>query len=158
MVYSGVSGHYFDDALIPGLRYRLDNYQALAIRRWITTAEGHQLKEAGKGLSRGHSIVAQELKRLIQLSVLAAPGAGWDLFSVKQDGALSGGESLSGTSECGKPREQPESLGEASPAGEFHKMAPSNILSSQCRLAVNMWRHRSQGHCHSNTMDLRAAK
>ena len=47
MVDSGVSGHYFDDALIPGLRYRLDNYQALAIRRWITTAEGHQLKEAG---------------------------------------------------------------------------------------------------------------
>ena len=40
MVDSGVSGHYFDDALIPSLRYRLDNYQALARRRWITTAEG----------------------------------------------------------------------------------------------------------------------
>ena len=116
-VDSGVSGHYFDDALIPGLRYRLDNYQALAIRRWITTAEGHQLKEAGQGLPRGHSIGAQGLKRLTQLSVLAGPDAGWNLFSVKQDGALSGGESLSGTSECGKPREQPESHGEASPAG-----------------------------------------
>ena len=33
MVDSGALGHYFDDALIPGLRYRLDNYQALAIRR-----------------------------------------------------------------------------------------------------------------------------
>ena len=32
MVDSGVSGHYFDDALIPGSRYRLDNCQALAIR------------------------------------------------------------------------------------------------------------------------------
>ena len=31
MVDSGVSGHYFDDVLIPRLRYRLDNYQALAI-------------------------------------------------------------------------------------------------------------------------------
>ena len=136
MVYSGVSGHYFDDALIPGLRYRLDNYQALAIRRWITTAEGHQLKEASKGLPRGHSIVAQELKRLTQLSVLAAPDAGWDLFSVKQDGALSGGESLSGTSECGKPREQPESLGEASPAGGVpHDGAlehPEQPMSSGC--------------------------
>ena len=91
-----MSGHYFDDALITGLRYRLDNYQALAIRRWITTAEGHQLKEVGQGLPRGHSIGAQGLK---------------------QDGALSGGESLSGTLECGKPREQPESLGETSPAG-----------------------------------------
>ena len=112
-----MSAHYFDDALIPGLRYILDNYQALPIRRWITTSEGHQLKEAGQGLPRGHSIGAQGLKRLTQLSVLAGPDAGWDLFSVKQDGALSGGESLSGTSECGKPREQPESLGEASPAG-----------------------------------------
>ena len=153
-----MSGHYFDDALIPGLRYRLDNYQALAIRRWITTAEGHQLKEAGQGLPRGHSTGAQRLKRLTQLSVLAGPDAGWDLFSLKQDGALSGGESLSRTSECGKPREQPESLGEASQLGGFHKMAPSNILSSQCRLAVNMWRHHSHGHCHSNTMDLRATK
>ena len=118
MVDSGVSGHYFDDTLIHGLRSRLDNYQALAIRRWITTAEGHQLKEAGQELPRGHSIGAQGLKRLTTLSVLAGPDTGWDLFSVKRDGALSGGESLSGTSECGKPREQPESLGEASPAGE----------------------------------------
>ena len=46
MMDSGVSGHYFDDALIPGLRYRVDNCQTLAIRRWITTAGGHQLKEA----------------------------------------------------------------------------------------------------------------
>ena len=117
VVDSRVSGHYFDDALIPGLRYRLDNYHALAIWRWITTAEGHRLKEAGQGLPRGHPIGAQELKRLTQLSVLAGPDAGWDLFSVKQDGALSGGESLSGTSECGKPREQPVPLREASPAG-----------------------------------------
>ena len=117
MVDSGMSGHCFDDALIPGLRYRLDNYQALAIRRWITTAEGYQLKEAGQGLPRRHFIGVQGLKRLTQLSVLAGSDAGWDLFSVKQDGALSGGESLSGTSECGKSREQPESLGEASPAG-----------------------------------------
>ena len=42
---------------------------------------------------------------------------GRDLFSVKQDGALSGGESLSRTSESGRLREQPASLGEASPAG-----------------------------------------
>ena len=44
MVDNGASGHYFDDALIPGLRYRLDNYQELAtMRRYITTAGGHQL-------------------------------------------------------------------------------------------------------------------
>ena len=136
MVDSGVSGHYFDDALIPGLRYRLDNYQALAIRRWITTAGGHQLKEAGQGLPRGHSIDAEGVKRLTQLSVLAGPDAGWDLFSVKQDGALSGGKSLSGTSECGKPREQPASLGEASPAGGALQDGalehPEQPMSSSC--------------------------
>ena len=33
MLDSGASGHYFDDALIPGLRYRPDNYRELAIRR-----------------------------------------------------------------------------------------------------------------------------
>ena len=33
MVDSGASGHYFDDALIPRLRYILKNYQELAIRR-----------------------------------------------------------------------------------------------------------------------------
>ena len=118
MVDSGASGHYFDDALIPESRYRLDNYQELAIRRWITTAGGHQLKEAGQGLLSGHSIGAQGLKHLIQLSVLAGPDVGPDLFSIKQDSALSGGESLSGTPKGGKPRgEQPASLGEASPAG-----------------------------------------
>ena len=136
MVDSGVSGHYFDDALIPGLRYRLDNYQALAIRRWITTAGGHQLKEAGQGLPRDHSIDEQGVKRLTQLSVLAGPDAEWDLFSVKQDGALSGEKSLSRTSECGKPREQLASLGEASPAGGVPQDGalehPEQPMSSGC--------------------------
>ena len=58
MVDSGASGHYFDDALIPRLRYRLENYQELAIRRYITTAGGHQLEGAGQGLLRGHIIDA----------------------------------------------------------------------------------------------------
>ena len=136
MVDSGVSSHHFEDALIPGLRYRLDNYQALAIRRWITTAGGHQLEEAGQGLPRGHSIDAQGVKRLTQLSAFAGPHAGWDLFSVKKDGALSERKSLSGTSECGKPREQPASLGEASPAGGVPQDGaleyPEQPVSSGC--------------------------
>ena len=157
-MYSGASGHWFDDILIPGLRYRLDNYQELAIRRWITTAGGHQLKKAGQKLLRGHFIGAQGLERLTELSVLAGPDVGRDLFSVKLDGALSGEESLLRTSESGKPREQPASLGEASSAGGVSQMASSNILSSQCRLVVNTWRHPSQDHCHSNTMNFCATK
>ena len=84
MVDSGASGHYFDDALIPRLRYRLENYQELAIRRYITTAGGHQLEGSGQGLLRGHIIDAQGVQRLIQISVLIVPGLGRNLFSVKQ--------------------------------------------------------------------------
>ena len=65
MVDSGASGHYFDDALIPRLRYRLDNYQELSIRRYITTSGGHQLEGAGLGLLRDHIIDAQGVQRLI---------------------------------------------------------------------------------------------
>ena len=154
---SGVSGHYFDDALIPGLRYRLDNYLALAIRRWITTARGRQLKEAGQGLPRGHSIDAEGVKRLTQLSVMAGPDTGWDLFSVKQDEALSGGNRYREPRSAVNHESNLHHVGKRLQLGELHKMAPSNILSSQCRLAVNTWRHHSQGHCHSNTMDLRDA-
>ena len=84
VVDSGASGHYFDDALIPRLRYRLENYQELAIRQYITTAGGHQLEGAGQGLLWGHIIDAQGVQRLIQISVLIVPGLGRNLFSVKQ--------------------------------------------------------------------------
>ena len=76
MVGSGESGHYFDDGLVPGLRYRLDNYQELAIRRWITTAGEHQLEGTGQGLLRGHIIDAQRVQGLIQISVLIVLGLG----------------------------------------------------------------------------------
>ena len=99
----------------------------MAIRLWITTAGGHQLKKTGQGLPRGHSIDAQGLKRLTQLSVLAGSDAGWNFFSVKPDGALSGGKSLSGTSEC---------YGEASPAGGAPQDGalehPEQPMSSGC--------------------------
>ena len=84
MVDSGASGHYYDDALIPRLRYRLDDYQELAIRRGITTVGGHRLEEAAQGLLQGHIIDAQGVQRLIQISVLIVPGLGRNLFSVKQ--------------------------------------------------------------------------
>ena len=90
-----------------------------------------------------------EYLHLTQLSVLAGYGVGRDLYSVEQDGALPGGESLAGEVNHRSKRLQ---------LGEFRKVASSNILSSQCRLAVNTWRHHSQDHCHSNTMDLRATK
>ena len=71
LVDNGASSHSFENYRFTGLSYKLENYQELAVRRWITTAGGHQLKGAGQGLLRGHSIGAQGLKRLTQLSVLA---------------------------------------------------------------------------------------
>ena len=84
VVDSGASGHFFCDALIPGLNYRLDNDQEFAVRRWITTAGGHQLKGVGRGLLRGHIIDVQGVQRLIQISVLTVPGLGRSLSLVKQ--------------------------------------------------------------------------
>ena len=79
LVVNGGSGHSFDNCRFTGLSYKLESYQELAIRRRITTAGGHQLKGAGQGLLRGHSIGTQGLKRLTQLSVLAGPDVGRDL-------------------------------------------------------------------------------
>ncbi|CAN0043303.1 unnamed protein product [Sphacelaria rigidula] len=84
MVDSGASGHYFDDTLIPGLRYKLHNYQKLTTPRTITTAGGHKLVGVGKGLLRGHIQDGEGVKRLVQISYLVVPGFGRKLFSVKQ--------------------------------------------------------------------------
>ena len=102
MVDSGASGHPFDKCRFTGLRYKLENYQELAIHGWITTAGGHQLKEAGQGLRRRHFIGIQGFKCVTQLLVLAGPDIGRDFFSVEQYGALPGGESLAGIGS--KPR------------------------------------------------------
>ena len=116
LVDNGVSGHSFDKCRFTCLSFKLENYQKLAIQRWITTAGGYQLKGGGRGLLRGHSIGTQELKRLTQLSLLAGPDVGREFFSVEQDGALSGGESLAGIPKGDKRREQPAPLGGASSA------------------------------------------
>ena len=102
MVDSEASSNSFDKCRFTGLRYKLKNCQELDIRRWITIAGGHQLKEAGQGLLRGHSISARGFKCVTQLLVLAGPDVGRDFFSVEQGGALPGGESLARIG--GKPR------------------------------------------------------
>ena len=58
MVDNRASGHSFDNCRFTGLRYKLENYQELATRRWITIAGRHQLKGAGQGRLRGHFIGA----------------------------------------------------------------------------------------------------
>ena len=158
LVYNGGLGHSFDNCRFTGLSYKLENYQELAIRRWIKTAGEHQLKGAGQGRLRGHSIGTQGLKRLTQLSVLAGPDVGRDFFSVEQDGALPGGESLAGIPEGGKPREQPASLGEASPGRGVPQGGvlehPEQPMSPGCEHVEAPL----AGPLPPNTMDLRATK
>ena len=76
-------------------------------------------REQSFALQLALNLLATTLRRTLpacDTSEMPRPDVGRDVFSVKQDGALSGGESLAGIPEGGKPREQPASLGEASPA------------------------------------------
>ncbi|CAM9982684.1 unnamed protein product [Sphacelaria rigidula] len=158
MVDSGVSGHYFDDTLIPGLRYKLHNYQELATSRAITTAGGHQLAGVGKGLLRGHIQDGEGVKRLVQVSCLVVPGMGRNLFSVKQatrNGVVSIFEMNNPRLETNKftvPLQELESdlyffsL-------ELSSGNDASRLAVQAADAVTLW-HRRMGHLNSNSLNL----
>ncbi|CAM9927547.1 unnamed protein product, partial [Sphacelaria rigidula] len=158
MVDSGASGHYFDDTLIPGLRYKLHNYQELATPRTITTAAGHHLAGVGKGLLRGHIQDGEGVKRLVQISCLVVPGLGRNLFSVKQatqDGVVS-------IFDMNNPRLETNNL--TVPLQElesdlyFFSLELSNGndasgLALQAVDAAMLW-HRRMGHLNSNSLNL----
>ena len=84
LVDRGASGHYFDDAIIPGFRDRLEEYEVLDVPRKISTAGGGGLNGIAQGVLRGHVNDDKGVRRLIQLSWLIVPGLGRNLFSVKQ--------------------------------------------------------------------------
>ena len=84
LVDSGASGHYFDDAIIPGFRDRLEEFKVLGVPRKISTAGGGELKSTAQGVLQGHVMDDKGVRRLIQLSCLIVPGLGRNLFSVKQ--------------------------------------------------------------------------
>ena len=81
---SGASGHYFDDATIPGFRDRLEEYKVLDVPRKIATDGRGELNGIAQGELRGHVVDDKGVRRLIQLSCLIVPGLGRNLFSVKQ--------------------------------------------------------------------------
>ena len=87
LVDSGASGHYFDDAIIPGFRDRLEEYKVLDVPRKISTAGGGGLNGTAHGVLRGHVINDKGVRRSVQLSCLIVPGLGRNLFSVKQAAA-----------------------------------------------------------------------
>ncbi|CAM9267084.1 unnamed protein product [Sphacelaria rigidula] len=158
MVDSGASGHYFDDTLIPGLRYKLHNYQELAIPRTITTAGGHQLAGVGKGLLRGHIQDGEGVKLLVQILCLVVPSVGRNLFSVKQatrNGVVS-------IFEMNNPRLETNNftvpLQELESDLYFFSLEPSSGndasgLAMQAADAATLW-HRRMPHLNRNSLNL----
>ena len=56
LVDSGASGYYFDDAIIPGFRDRVEEYKVLDEPRKLSTAGGGELNGTAQGVLRGHVI------------------------------------------------------------------------------------------------------
>ena len=60
LVDSGASGHYFDDAIIPGFRDRLEEYKVLDVPRKISTTGRGQLNGTAEGVSGATSSTTKE--------------------------------------------------------------------------------------------------
>ena len=56
LVDRGGSEHYFDDAIIPGFRDRLEEYKVLDVPRKLSTTWGGGLNGIAQGVFRGHVI------------------------------------------------------------------------------------------------------
>lgn len=89
MVGSGVSGHYFDDAFISRLLYKLASYQVLDAPRIPTTAGRHPLNGVARGLHRGNVVDSDRAQRLVQLPFLVVPGLEHIFFQAAQSGVVS---------------------------------------------------------------------
>lgn len=63
LVDSGASGHFFDDAIIPTLRDRLEKHKVLNVRRETSTAAGGGLSGIALGLLRGHVVDDKGVRR-----------------------------------------------------------------------------------------------
>ena len=64
LVDDGASGYYFDDAIIPGFRDRLEEYKVLDLPCKISTAEGGCVNSIAQGVLRGHVIDDKRMRRL----------------------------------------------------------------------------------------------
>ena len=83
LVDSGVSGHYFDDLIIPSLKHRLLNYVLLTTPRKILTAGGASLDGTVEEILQGLITDNHEEQHLAQIAILIVPGIGRNLLFVK---------------------------------------------------------------------------
>ena len=82
MVYSGASGHYFDDAIIRDLKHSLQEHVHLTTPRKIPTAGGSLLSGTAEGVLQGLPIDDKGNQILLRVYVVVLPGISRNLFSV----------------------------------------------------------------------------
>ena len=83
LVDSGTSGHYFDDAIIAGLRNRLEEYKVLDAPRKSQPPGGEDWRHYA-GSAPGPHHRRQSSAAFTPTLCLIVPGIGRNLFSVKQ--------------------------------------------------------------------------
>ena len=82
MVDTRTPGHYFDDAIIRDLKYRLQDYVHLATPPQILTAGGTMLNSTAEGVLQGLVPDGKGNQILVWVDIVVAPGIGRNLFSV----------------------------------------------------------------------------
>ena len=82
MMDSGASGHYFDDAIIRDLKYRLQYCVDLFMPRKILTAGGALLNGMSEGVLQGLVTDNNGNKTLVWVDIVVMPGIGCNFFSV----------------------------------------------------------------------------
>ena len=82
MVDSGASGHYFDDAIIRGLKHRLQDYAHLTTPSKIITIGGALLNDIAEGVLQGLVTDDNSNQILVRVDIVVVPGIGRNLFSV----------------------------------------------------------------------------
>ena len=82
MMYSGASGHYFDDAIIRDLKHHLQDYVHLTTPHKSLTAGGAMLDGTVEVVLQGLVNDDNGNQILVRVDIMVVPGIGRNLFSV----------------------------------------------------------------------------
>ena len=85
---SGVSSHFIDNQLLPGIEHKLNHYVQLDPPVTINVAGNHRLCIVGQGISLVQILDRICYKNSVQLPVSVVPGLGRHIFSRGISGSL----------------------------------------------------------------------
>ena len=153
MVDSGVSGHFLDPFLIPGLRGFMSDYCSLDVPHKIVTV-GQYVFDGMKGTVRGHVNVSGH-KRLVAFSAIVVPGLGKKLFSVAMSlatGVVTVFDSVRSRLERGNVVLPMDRLGDDRTLYSFSIDLVHDSAGAAMRAeSADLW-HRRMGHINSKSM------